>query len=252
MKVDSAIALNPLSAGTARRLEPTLSIASRPDSAVDASASNDRGYDRIALLGVGLPLFAEVFVQKLAIPLGGSAEISPTILLGFAGLALLVVTGRAIIDTRRFILYCVMILAIVMSQLLGDTPFSTMSLTLMVGTYIIYVFRLRDWPGNFRTTLRLYQSMTIIVAVCGVLQYVGQFFLPHDVVFPLEALLGRFLIKNFAHLIPITYGSPVFKSNGVFMAEPSYLSQAMALSFIIERLYFRRLKFQIAYLAGLA
>jgi len=60
----------------------------------------------------------------------------------------------------------------------------------------------------------------------------------------------RFLIKNLNHVIPITYGSPIFKSNGMFEAEPSLMSQAMALSFIVERLYFRRVGFQLAYLAA--
>src|SRR2546421_359958 len=83
-------------------------------------------------------------------------------------------------------------------------------------------------------------GMTIVVAGAAVFQYCGQYFLPHNVVFPLEFLLGPFLIKNFNHVIPIAYGSSIFKSNGMFLAEPSFLSQAMALSFIIERLFFRR------------
>jgi hypothetical protein len=222
-----------------------------PSRLVAAVGDAAPAYDRLALWGVGLPLFAEVFIQKVGIPLGGTNQISATIPLGFAGLGLLILTGRAVVDVPRLILYAAMVGAILLSQMLGGSVISTSSLILMTVTYVIYVFTLKDHPGNFRATIQLYQRMTIVIAVVAVVQYAGQYVLPYEVVFPLESALGPFLIKNFNHTIPITYGATIYKSNGVFLAEPSYLSQAMALSFIIERLFFRRIGYQIAYLAGL-
>jgi hypothetical protein len=224
---------------------------SPPGAATTALSLGDQlHYDRLALWGVGIVLFAEIFFQKIALPLGENG-FSVSFIFGFVGFGLLIVSGRVVIDAGRFILYSMMIAAIVASQLLGDSSFSTSSLLLLIVTYAIYVFRVRGDAGNFTATLRLYQAMTFVVAGAAVFQYGGQYFLPHNVVFPLEFLLGPFLIKNFNHVIPITYGSSIFKSNGMFLAEPSLLSQAMALSFIIERLFFRRVRFQLAYLAGL-
>jgi len=253
MAIAATAAKNALSGPPARRLDPTHAAIEAAEAAPVARDGPKFDYDRLTLWGVGLPLFAEVFLQNFAIPLGSKAQISVTIPFGFAGLALLLLTGRAVIEGRRFILYCVMVAAIVLSQLFGEgsASFSTSSLIFMIGTYVIYIFRLRSGPGNFRATLQFYQRMAFIVAIAGVAQYAGQFVLPHVFVFPLESHLGRFLIKGFNHLNPITWGESTFKSNGVFLAEPSLFSQAMALSFIIERLYFRRFGFQVAYLAGL-
>ena len=233
-----------------RRFPVAPAAAPRAATATAASRGDQLHYDRVALWGVGVVLFAEIFFQKIALPIGESG-ISVSFIFGFVGLGLLLVSGRVAVDAGRFILYSVMVGALVASQLIGNSSFSTASLMLLIVTYGIYVFRLRGHSDNFMATLRLYQRMMMVVACAAVFQYAGQYVLPHNVVFPLEFLLGPFLIKNFNHVIPITYGSEIFKSNGMFLAEPSFLSQGMALCFIIERLFFRRARFQLAYLAGL-
>ena len=121
MGVNATASINPLSGPTVRRLgplPPSIAATEPAPGTRDDDAAPD--CDRVALWGVGLPLFAEVFVQKLAIPLGSTAQISATLLLGFVGLGLLIVTGRVVIDGPRFILYATMITALVVSQLLGD------------------------------------------------------------------------------------------------------------------------------------
>src|SRR5437763_1385335 len=116
---------------------------SPPNTPAAASRARDRlHYDKLALWGVGIPLFTEIFFQKIALPIG-EAGISLSFVFGFVGLGLLLISGRAVIDVGRFILYGVMVAAIVASQLCGDSSFSFSSLMLLIVTYAIYVFRLR-------------------------------------------------------------------------------------------------------------
>ncbi|MFO1057134.1 MAG: hypothetical protein U1E53_09220 [Dongiaceae bacterium] len=207
--------------------------------------------DPVALRCVGLALFAEIFLQKVAVPLSKTTQISATLIVGFVALGFLVVSGRAVVDTTRFALFALAMVVLVATQLIGGEAFSRTSLLLLMATYAIYVVRLQDRPGTFRASLGLYQTMMAIVAGAAVLQYVAQFRLPADLVFPLETHLGPLLYQGYNNISPITYGSAIYKSNGVFLGEPSLLSQGMALSFIIERLFFRRTPFQLAFLAGL-
>jgi hypothetical protein len=207
--------------------------------------------DPIALRCVGVVLFGEIFLQKVAVPLSQTTQISVTLIVGFLALGFLVVSGRAVIDSVRFALFALAMVVLVATQLLGGGPFSRTSLLLLMATYAIYVVRLQDRPGTFRASLGLYQTMMLIVAGAAVVQYVAQFRLPPNLVFPLETYLGPLLYQGYNNIDPITYGSEIYKSNGIFLAEPSLLSQGMALSFIIERLFFRRAHFQLAFLAGL-
>jgi hypothetical protein len=218
--------------------------------AAAATARRD-AVDPIALRCIGLTLFGEIYLQKVALPLSHTTQISATLVVGFVALGFLVLSGRAVVDSTRFAFFALAMVVLVATQLLGGAAFSRASLLLLMATYAIYVVRLQDAPGTFRASLGLYQTMMLIVAVAGVLQYVAQFRLPSNLVFPLETYLGPLLYQGYNNIDPITYGSEIYKSNGVFLGEPSLLSQGMALSFIIERLFFRRVPFQLAFLAGL-
>jgi hypothetical protein len=225
--------------------------AAPPPTARATGTAVESGVDPIALRCIGITLFAEIFLQKVAIPLSQTTQISATLIVGFMALGFLVLSGRAVIDSARFSFFALTMVVLVITQLLGGAAFSRSSLLLLMATYAIYVVRLQDRPGTFRASLHLYQTMMLIVAGAGVVQYVAQFKLPLAVVFPLEAHLGPLLYQGYNNIDPITYGSTIYKSNGLFLAEPSLLSQGMALSFIIERLFFGRVHFQLAFLAGL-
>jgi hypothetical protein len=237
-----AIGLEPLLALPSRRPE-----APRPTVAVAAEAP----VDRVTLRCIGLTLFGDVFLQKVAISVSATSQVSMTLIVGFLALGFLVLSGRVVIDMARFVLYAVTVAMLIATQLLCGEPFSKTSLLLLIVTYGIYILRLQQQPGMLIASLRLFQTMTLIVAGAAVVQYMAQFRLPSNLVFPLETYLGPLLYQGYNNIAPITYGSDIFKSNGVFLSEPSLLSQYMALSFIIERLFFRRVPFQLAYLGGL-
>src|ERR1041384_956486 len=71
------------------------------------SRGNQLHYDRLALWGVGVVLFSEIFFQKIALPLGENG-FSISFVFGFIGFGLLVVSGRVVVDAGRFVLYGVM------------------------------------------------------------------------------------------------------------------------------------------------
>src|SRR5262249_8814578 len=89
-----------------------------PTPAAAPSLGDQLHYDRLALWGVGVVLFTEIFFQKIALPIGENG-ISLSFVFGFVGLGLLLISGRVVIDTGRFVLYAVMVGAVVASQLCG-------------------------------------------------------------------------------------------------------------------------------------
>src|SRR5262249_41306766 len=82
----------------------------------------------------------------------------------------------------------------------------------------------------------------VAIAILGVLQFVFQGAISRTILFFIDyELPTSMLLTGYNNLNPLNYGSPWMKSNGVFLAEPSYFSQVVALGIIIEFSYRRRL-----------
>jgi hypothetical protein len=61
----------------------------------------------------------------------------------------------------------------------------------------------------------------------------------------------QFVQSNYNTQYPIVYGSPIIKSNGVIFLEPSFYSQFLSLSLIIEIVYFQKIHRIILYLLAM-
>ena len=69
----------------------------------------------------------------------------------------------------------------------------------------------------------------------GIAQSIAQFLIGPALPFSLDLFLpGSLSLEGFNQLIPLSYGASVYKSNGVFLAEPSFFSQFLAVGVIIE------------------
>jgi hypothetical protein len=94
--------------------------------------------------------------------------------------------------------------------------------------------------------LDCFQTIALIVAGSGVAQFCGQFVLGAEWMFPFDRVLPSALfIPGFNLVIEIAGG--IVKSTGLWLLEPSHLSQLMAIAIVIELAWFRR----PAVLAGL-
>lgn len=182
---------------------------------------------------MGLLLFVVLF-QRIAVPIGDG--ISVTILAFPFGVVLLwrdrhVVAGRA--RTLAYLVavaVCILSVAVVLGR--GRT-FSISSLALLVALYAPFCLVVR--PGarvHYEAVLRSFRSLMSVLAIVAIVQMAIQVAGVHysD---PLTRLPAKFLVQGYNTLAPVRYGSPIYRANAVVFLEPSFLSQYLALSFVI-------------------
>jgi hypothetical protein len=117
--------------------------------------------------------------------------------------------------------------------------FSIQSLLLLLGLYFPTIFTFK--AGKQLIALKGFQMIILFIAIIGIVQFLLQF-----IGFPfrdwLSFIPAENIIYNYNYAIPISYGSSIYKSNGIFPAEPSFFSQLIALSIFIEVYVFQKYK----------
>jgi hypothetical protein len=187
-------------------------------------------------------MWGVVPLQRIGLPLGGF-KLPLVVAMAAIVFALLAIKGRLVASKRSllcFLLFaayglcCAWLSVVVPPAGVGTSLFSAGYCFI---TYVFLVLRLRHPPGMM-ATLTLVRSFMLVLAVAGCCQFAAQFaglrlfsfagFVP-------DALLNE---EGYNLTIPLWDGASVFKANGLFLVEPSVLSQFMALGLVIEFLYF--------------
>ena len=180
------------------------------------------------------PLIVTTFLAKLAIPYI-SQDPGLALLLVLLTVVIGLVTQRMQIDTRQFVAYLAMIAALGSFQLLGAREFSLPSFALMVAIYFAYALRVERDGDSGRRALHFATEVGSVIAVCGIVQFAAQFVLPYNFVFPIETMVPpELLIDGYNTQIPLYFGAKIYKSNGFFCLEPSFFSQLLAISIVVE------------------
>ena len=100
--------------------------------------------------------------------------------------------------------------------------------------------------------MSFYASVMFLLSILGVIQYASEWVLPSAISFPLDNFLPKSIaLVGYNNLNPLEYASDKIKSNGVFFAEPSFFSQAIALAALIELEYQRRSSRLIVFAAAM-
>lgn len=179
-----------------------------------------------------LPLFTTLFLAKWVMP-GGPRDFAMAWPLIFGALLLGVITGRMRFDTPRLLFFLLLIGTLGAVQVMRADGFSPTSMLLMASIYLAYTVTVTG-ARDYDTAVVL-SRFAVIVAVLGIAQFALQFALPRALVFPIENLLPKALvIQGYNAQIPISYGSSIYKANGVFPLEPSFFSQFLAVAVIAE------------------
>jgi len=195
--------------------------------------------DRLSYLLLLSPLVGITLLSKFAIPLGKD-QLAGSLIVLAATIAFGLSTGRFELAPRHTTFFLCALSLMLATQAVGGQEFSLASMALLIVLHAAYLVRLRS-PPTSNETLYLYQCVMVAIGVLGVAQFAAQFVLGKTIAFPMENLQGASYFQNgFNNLIPLRYGSSVFKSNGVFLLEPSFLSQFMAIALIVEIAVFRR------------
>lgn len=199
------------------------------------STSAGRNGLRSAHVMCALLLILSIFFQKVAIP--GTGGLLPMSFLGLVGLAGYgLVTGQLVASLGTLTLFVAFALLATLSAIASTAVgLSRFSLAFLLVVQFPLALRLAsgamdpDWP------LDLFNRLMAVVAALGIAQFLAQFALGPTIPFALDLFMPPALaLQGFNQVIPLEYGSPYLKSNGVFLAEPSFFSQFLAIGVVVE------------------
>lgn len=186
-------------------------------------------------------LVSALFLQRLTLPFGNTFLHLELVAIGFI-LLYQFLSGRLLIQYDRFLWFLALALAATSSLLLNFKTTTLTGYSLFMVFYSLFTLSRPSTPDQYKSTLQAFQFLVMLLSCLGVAQFVAQFVVD-----------GSKLI-NFYWIVPdiLTsdpssgwWGHPrsgggFIKSTGLFLVEPSGLSQLTALGILIEVLEFRR------------
>jgi hypothetical protein len=114
--------------------------------------------------------------------------------------------------------------------------------------YFLFTLIKPDGANRYRSTLQAFQFLVMVLSVLAIAQFFAQFVVDGRQLVQFFGIVPDFLLASYSGggvntIIPIYEGSSLIKSNGLFLSEPSTLSQITALGILIEILEFGRLRY---------
>lgn len=199
-----------------------------------------------------MPLLTTTVFSKIAVPPFGARGIGIALplLLGVTVAGCL--TGQFIINTRRFIFGLLAIGLLTLMQLLKNDVFYASSLLLLAALHVPLLLQFRVASVDIDKVVKFFRFLCGLCALLAIAQFVVQHFMSGPWLFPIENFIPQsFRIQNFNQEAPLEYDSAVMRANGVFMLEPSYLSQLLAVAVVLEVSTLNRLWRVVLYIAGM-
>ncbi|MGA2551157.1 MAG: hypothetical protein ABSF50_13480 [Burkholderiaceae bacterium] len=190
--------------------------------------------DRVADLIVYLPVVITTLFAKFTLPAFSALGLGFGLPLTLGVLALGILSGRVIVDLKRAAFFMFMVSWIGLVQVAREQDFSLSSLIFMIVTSFVYVLGVPRPGKGIDDAMRFFVNFVTVIALCGIVQFAMQF-VSKTAAFPIDNLVPQgFIIRGFNNLNPLYYGSTIFKSNGVFLKEPSFFSQIIAMAIVVE------------------
>ncbi|HEY4068459.1 MAG TPA: hypothetical protein VGM74_16270, partial [Burkholderiaceae bacterium] len=234
-------------------LAPPLSPPSgAPEIGWPAGAQGVRRRRRLDRWITAVPAVTATFLSKLSIAPFGAMGLSLAVPMLCATGALGLLLGRMVADVRRLLAFIALLALLWGMQVLRNEVFSVSSLMLFTLLHFPYVLRMRRTP-DYRHVLAFFQGVAVTIAVLGLVQYAMQFLVGPTLAFPIENFFPEaFKVSKFNMQGYLEYGSEVYRTNGVFMLEPSFFSQLLAVAVVLEAVTRRRPWVLVVLLAAMA
>lgn len=180
------------------------------------------------------PLFLTTIFAKFGLSIGDGAITLSTVLMLLVALSGLMF-GMLRLEPTRLPLLLLVLSVLAAMQILQNDRFKVTSFAMMTALYSLYAVYSPHAARQPSRALDVFRHFASFIGVVGIIQFASQFLIGNHLMFPIETLVPRhLLIPNFNFTIPLSYGSSTFKSNGVFLLEPSFFSQFMALALLVE------------------
>lgn len=191
---------------------------------------------------VMVALGACLFLQRIGIRLG-TLQVPIVVPIVASAVFVLLLRGQAAVARTALTQYCLFGICALVSAIFcnlvpptGTTP-SLNSLGYLLVMYAPLLVRIGP-AFEPRGALTIFRSFVTVIAALGCAQFAAQF--AGIELFSFKGIVPESLLLEDGYnvVIPLAYGSNVFKSNGVFLLEPSIFSQFAALGLAVELLYF--------------
>ena len=181
-----------------------------------------------------LPVLTASFLSKLSVPPFGALGLSIAAPLLSAASALGLLTGRLLVDPARFLAYAGLMSLLWIVQVVRGDAFSVMSMLLLCVLHFPYFLRLAPRP-DYARVIGWFQAAAVVLACCGLAQFSLQFVIGPQLAFPIENFFPKALLTSrFNAQGYLEYGSSYFRTNGIFLQEPSFFSQFLAVAIVVE------------------
>jgi hypothetical protein len=181
------------------------------------------------------PLIGATFLGKLAFPPLAERGIGVAFLLVYFALLGFLIANRLRIDSQRAVLFVFLFIPLFLLQLILSEDIGLASMLFFLAIHIPYVFCV-DGPQELpRRVLEVFQRIALLMTCLGIGQFVIQFVIDPSLAYPIENFIpSSFLISGYNMQPPIAYGLDVHRANGIFMLEPSFFSQLLAVGVVAE------------------
>ncbi len=199
-------------------------------------------------------LVSALFLQRFSLPFGATRLALDLVAIGCI-LSYQFLSGKFAIQYDRALWFLGFALAITCSLLLNfNSTMLTAYFQFMV-FYALFTLSRPSTPDQYRRTLQAFQYLVMILSCLAIAQFVAQFVVDAKQLVMFFGIVPDFLFDDLhaggnITIGAVSGGSSLMRSNGIFLAEPSILSQITALGILIESLEFRRPRYLLVMALG--
>jgi hypothetical protein len=193
--------------------------------------------DFVPMLVLCTPILCASVFSKFGVPGYASLGIGIALPLMAVALGIGVLNNCVRLDPRRLGFYCITVAVLVLPQLLQAGTFSQQSLMMLAALHIPYVMVVTGGHELAPRALKFFLHIASLLAVLAIAQYFLQGFIDQALLYPIDNLIPQeFVVQGFNAQGTIHYASSQVRATGVFMLEPSFLTQFLAVAIIAESL----------------
>lgn len=183
-------------------------------------------------------LVSALFLQRFSLPFGKTSLAVDLVLPAFILLHQFL-SGKLLIQPDRLLWLLAAGLLVSCSLVLNFESASVTSYSLFLVLCSLLTLSRPSNPDQYKSTLRGFQFLVMILSCIAVPQFFAQFVINGADLIMFYGFIPK-IIMGGGHTVHEIEGSSVLKATGLFLAEPSNLSQVAGLGILIEVLEFRR------------
>lgn len=194
-------------------------------------------------------LASAFFLQRFTLPFGNTLlalDLVPSVFI----LLRQFLRGSLVVEYDRLLWFIPVALLSSGSLLLNFDHSSIASYLLFLSLCSLLTLKISSGDDDYDATLLSFQYLVMFLSCLAVFQFVAQFVVSGYKIIMFFGIIPDVFLHAAANTTHPVEGSSFLKSNGIFLAEPSNLTQVAALGILIEILKFRRPHYLVVMMLG--